>query len=378
MPHLAAAVLALLAACRFLPEPSGGTGDAPGCVSVKDDDWGPVGTVPVAAQTVVSGLEVPWGIAFLPGGDMLVTERPGRVRLIHAGKLVPAPVATVQVSRATEGGLLGIAVHPADPSLVYLYTTQDQGNRIERWKLAADHRSMKLDRAIFTGIATAAFHDGGRLRFGPDGMLYAGTGDARKPDSAQDAASPNGKLLRLTPEGRPAPGNPVASSPALLSGIRNTQGFDWLDKDTLVVADHGPSGEMLRYAHDEINLARAGDNLGWPVIYGCDAKQGLVTPLMTWEKNAMPPGGLAVYRGDAIAAWKGSVLVGTLASEHLHRFVLDKGRVQRHETYFLRQLGRLREVVMGPDGELYLTTSNCDGRGECPAGKDRILRVTPR
>jgi glucose/arabinose dehydrogenase len=306
-----------------------------------------------------------------------VTERPGRVRLVQGGKLVPQPVANVTVSQQSEDGLLGIALPPGDAGTVFLYTTQDDGNRIERWTLAADHRSMRFDKVIFSGIARAQFHDGGRLRFGPDGMLYAGTGDARNPDSSQDPSSPNGKLLRLTPEGKPAPGNPTAGNPAILSGIRNTQGFDWIDKDTLVVSDHGPSGEMLRSAMDEINLVKPGANLGWPTIYGCQRRDGMVTPLITWD-HALPPGGLAIYRGTSIAAWKDSVLVATLGSEHLHRVVLEGGKVKEHETYFLRQFGRLREAIMGPDGNLYLTTSNCDGRGSCPPEKDQILRVIPR
>lgn len=372
---LRAIALAFVFACSALPREGEAAGAA--CVLEKDPDWGPAGKVPVTVETVASGLETPWGLAFLPGGDVLVTERPGRLRLLHDGKLVDAPVAKVEVSHTSEDGLLGVAIHPKDPALVYLYTTQDEENRVERWRLAADHRSATFEKVIFGGIGKAQFHDGGRLRFGPDGMLYVGTGDARQPQRSQDPASSNGKLLRLTPEGAPAPGNPTQGSPVFVSGIRNTQGFDWLDGKTLVIADHGPSGELGRYGHDELNVAKAGANLGWPVIYSCETRPGLQPPAITWE-NALPPGGLAIYRGDAIAAWKGSVLIASLGAEHLQRVVLEDGRVKLHETYFLRRLGRLRELTMGPGGTLWLTTSNCDGRGECGPQKDLVLRVVPK
>ena len=155
------------------------------------------------------------------------------------------------------------------------------------------------------------------------------------------------------------------------------EGFDWIDANTIVVADHGPSGELGRQGHDEVSLARAGQNLGWPTIYGCEAGSPMVSPLIAW-KTAAPPGGAAVYTGTAIPEWKGNVLVATLASRHLHRLVLDadKKRVIQHEMYLAGEYGRLRDAVMGPDRQLYLTTSNCDGRGTCPPDKDKILRIT--
>src|SRR5690606_11806311 len=146
-----------------------------------------------------------------------------------------------------------------------------------------------------------------------------------------------------------------------------TQGFDWRDRETLYVTDHGHSGERMRRAHDEVNVARAGDNLGWPGIYSCESREGMVSPSLTFEE-ALPPGGAAVYTGDAIPEWKGSLLIGTLGSRHLHRVVFDSReprRVDQHEVYLRSTYGRLREVLMGPDGHLYVTTSNCDGRGSC-------------
>ncbi|MFT3765710.1 MAG: PQQ-dependent sugar dehydrogenase [Minicystis sp.] len=350
--------------------------------------YGPTGAARVRAETVASGLEVPWGIGFLPGGDWLVTERPGRVRLLRDGRLDPEPVMTVSVAEEGEGGLLGIAVHPrfSDNHFFYLYVTAPEKgepfNRVVRYRLADDHRSATLDRTILDRIPAAPYHDGGRLRFGPDGMLYIGTGDGGVPDRAASRDSLNGKLLRVTPDGDVPADNPFPGSPVFLLGLRNTQGFDWIDRRSLVVTDHGPSGEFGLTGNDEVNIARAGDDLGWPRIHGCTSAPGMITPSLAWAAP-VPPGGAALYTGLAIPEWRGSLLIGTLRLKHLHRVVLDPAnprRVLRHEVYFEgygpRGFGRLREVVMGPDRELYVTTSNCDGRGICPPDKDRILRIT--
>ncbi len=355
----------------------------PACTMVENG-YGPQGQTPVRAEAIVTGLEVPWGMAFLPGGDMLVTERPGRLRLVRGGQLQPQPVATIATVATGEGGLLGIVAHPdfATNRLFYLYYTRDnQGtpvNRVERWQLSPDGRSASADRVMLDGIPAARFHNGGRLRFGPDGMLYIGTGDGRQPETSQAVASLAGKILRLMPDGRIPSDNPFAGQPAFILGIRNTQGFDWPSTTTLWVTDHGPSGELGRTGHDEVNVANAVDNLGWPTIYGCESKPPLRSPALTWQA-AVPPGGAAIYTGNAIPEWKGSLLIGTLGSRHLHRVIFDPTdpqRLQGHEVYFQNTLGRLREVMMGPDGELYVTTSNCDGRGNCPPDKDKILRIT--
>lgn len=356
--------------------------------------FGPLGQVNVRVEEVVNGLEVPWGIAFLPSNsnndansgtntDMLVSERAGQVRRVQNGELLPQAIATIEVSDRGEGGLLGIATHPdfANNRYFYVYFTADNAgtpvNRVERWQLAQNGLSATRDRTILDNIPVAQYHNGGRIRFGPDGMLYIGTGDARNPDLSQDINSLAGKILRITPDGQVPVDNPFAGNPVYISGIRNTQGFDWVDESTLWVSDHGPSGELGRSGHDKVSVAQAGDNLGWPTTYRCESQAGLVTPAIIWQK-ALPPGGAAIYTGDAIPEWKGSFIIAALRAEQLQRVVIDpqSNQVQQYEGYLVGEYGRFREAIMGPDGELYVTTSNCDERGSCPPEQDKILRIT--
>lgn len=361
-------------------------GEGESCELVRED-FGPDGTVAVRAEKVATGLEAPWGLAFLPDGDVLVTERPGRIRLLHEGQLVEEPVATVPVTKTRgEGGLLGITLAPdfEKSRVFYVYYTHNKPddtevNRVERWTLSEDARSASPDKVILDDIPAARNHDGGRMHFGPDGMLYVGTGDAAIPDLSQDLDSLAGKILRVTPEGDVPDDNPWSGKHAFITGIRNTQGFAFRDPSTLWVTDHGPSGDLGRRGHDEVSVAHAGSNLGWPTIYGCETGDEMVTPALSWV-TAAPPGGAAIYRGDEIPEWKGSLLIGVLGSKHLHRVAFEGDRVAHHEVYFRGDppegLGRIRDVVMGPDGALWLTTSNCDGRGHCPADKDWIVKVS--
>ncbi|NJR62564.1 MAG: PQQ-dependent sugar dehydrogenase [Cyanobacteria bacterium CRU_2_1] len=352
------------------------------CTLVQDG-FGSQGSVNVRVEEVVTGLDVPWGIAFLPNGGMLVSERSGQVRLVQNNTLSPEAIATIDVSDQGEGGLLGIATHPdfANNRFFYVYFTANANgtavNRVERWQLSQDGLRATRDRTIVDNIPVAQFHNGGRIRFGPDGMLYIGTGDARDPDLSQNVNSLAGKILRVTPEGQVPDDNPFPGNPAYILGIRNTQGFDWVNTSTLWVSDHGPSGELGRSGHDRVSVVQAGDNMGWPTTYRCELQQGLVTPSIVWQQ-ALPPGGAAIYTGNAIPEWKGSFIVAALRAEQLQRVVIDpqSGQVQQHEVYLQGQQGRLREAIMGPDGELYVTTSNCDGRGSCPPEQDKILRIT--
>lgn len=381
-------VLVAAAAGLAAAVPACGTEAAPraqGCTLVESG-FGPEGATTLRVERVAAGLEVPWAIAFLPGGDALVTERPGRIRRVRAGgTLDPTPVATVAVVQGGEGGLLGIAADPAFAAnrRFYVYATVRKGsvdvNRVTRWILAADGRSAAEEAVILDDVPAARIHDGGRLRFGPDGRLYVGIGDGGVPARSPDPRSPNGKLLRIGTGGEVPDDNPAPGSPVFLRGLRNPEGFDWLDDGALVVTDHGPSGELGRRGGDEITVARAGADLGWPDAWRCDALAGVTSPVLAFV-DAAPPGGGTVYRGELVPGWKGSFVVGMLRARHLHRIVLGAdGRVTRHEVYLPgeppRGLGRLREVVQAPDGALWVSTSNCDGRGTCPAERDVIVRI---
>jgi glucose/arabinose dehydrogenase len=325
----------------------------------------------------VRGLEIPWAVAFAPDGRAFVTERPGRVRVVRGGRLEPQPAAVLPVAHVGEGGLLGIALHPRfpDPPYVYVYytyTSDGLRNRVER--LREQGGRLVRDRVILDDIPGAFVHDGGRIRFGPDGMLYVGTGDARQPSLAQDRRSLAGKILRLTPDGGVPDDNPFPGSPVYSLGHRNVQGLAWHPQTRrLYATEHGPSGER-GFAHDEVNLIRPGGNYGWPeVLCGQDGRPEFVDALACSGNDTWAPSGADfVTRGP----WRGRLLVANLRGAHLRAFLLspDGGRVERQEVV-LSGFGRLRDVVEGPDGALYVLTSNRDGRGQPAPSDDRILRL---
>lgn len=345
--------------------------------------YGPTGTTAVHAVPVVTGLEVPWDIAFLPGGtDWLVTERPGRLRLVRQNQLVSAPVMTVTTVSGSEGGLLGIALDPQfqKNSYFYVYYTaqKDAGyvNRVQRYVLSPDHASASADAVILDDISWNTIHNGGRIKFGPDGMLYVSTGEGADATLPENSASPSGKILRIASDGSIPTDNPQAGQPWFIKGVRNTEAFDWWDASTLLIADNGPTGEYEgRVGGDKLLIAQKGDDTGWPTIWHCESQAGLVSPILTWN-TAVPPGGLLIYTGNDIPQWKGSVLIASTGAEQLHRVVLGAGgAVASHEVYLQGAIGRQRSVLQGPGGEIYLTTTNCDGRGACPSGEDGIYRV---
>jgi glucose/arabinose dehydrogenase len=329
------------------------------------------GPAEMRVETVATGLEVPWEIAFLPGGGALVTERPGRVRLLQAGgELREEPVATVEVSALGEGGLMGLALDPgfADNRLLYLYFTTAGGLKLERWRYA-DGR-LTREATLVSDIQAGPIHDSGRIGFGPDERLYVATGDAGDGDLAQDDGSLNGKYLRLTAEQYRGDGE---VRPEILSkGHRNPQGFDWQPgTDRLISTEHGPSGGDGPQGFDEINEIRAGANYGWPEVFG-DDHDGFEAPLLVYEEAIAPSGATFVERDGS--RWTGDYLFAALREEALHRLSLDGTRVAEDEVLLEGSYGRLRTVVEGPDGAVYVLTSNRDGRGSPAANDDRILR----
>jgi glucose/arabinose dehydrogenase len=316
-----------------------------------------------SARTIASNLQVPWGIAFLPGGDALVAERPtGRIlRVPRGGGRARAVMRVPGVVDEGEGGLLGLAVSPSyrTDRLVYAYFTSATDNRIVRFRLGG------AVRPILTGLAKGPIHDGGRIAFGPDGMLYAGVGDAGDSANAQSLSSRNGKILRIRPDGSVPGDNPFPGSPVWSLGHRNVQGLAWDSAGRLWATEFGQN------AFDEVNLIRPGRNYGWPVVEGRGDTQGgrFTNPLVTWRTSEASPSGAAIV---------GSTLyVGALAGRRLWRVPLRGTSAGRPSALLNDRFGRLRTVVRAPDGSLWISTSNRDGRGSPRAGDDRIVRLRP-
>ena len=329
-------------------------------------------------EVIARRLEVPWALAFAPDGRLFFTERPGHVRVIKDGQLQPQPWVELPVAQVGEGGLLGLALDPnfGRNGYVYVYYTyRAQGglqNRVARLR-ERDGRGAEAT-TILDGIPGANIHDGGRIKFGPDGKLYIGTGDASQSALAQDPRSLAGKVLRLNPDGSIPSDNPFPGSPVYSLGHRNPQGLAWHPQTgQLFETEHGPS------ANDEVNIVQAGKNYGWPQV-GELRDPRFVDPVLWSRQETWAPAGAAFYDGDRLPFWRGSLLFAALRGEHLHRVILrppDFTSVERDEELLSGQYGRLRDVVVGPDGLLYIATSNRDGRGSPAAEDDRILRLVP-
>ncbi|GAB2613765.1 PQQ-dependent sugar dehydrogenase [Kribbella endophytica] len=321
----------------------------------------PQGPVKLAvAGTVATGIEVPWGLAFLPDKTALVTERDsGKVKRVAGGRATE--VGSVEgVDASSEGGLLGIAVDPQYPSrpYVYVYYSTGDDNRIAR--LTYQGNKLSGQQVILDGIPMAAVHNGGRLRFGPDGFLYAGTGDGSDRPNSQDDNSLGGKILRITTDGKAAPGNPGGRL-WYSKGHRNVQGLAF-DGKQLYAAEFGQD------TWDELNTITAGANYGWPGAEGVSRLDGIVDPIAQWKTDDASPSG--------ITAAQGHVFMAGLRGERLWAIpVADGKRTGEPVAFFTNQYGRLRTVEAAPDGSLWVTTSNTDGRGDVQDGDDRILRV---
>lgn len=317
---------------------------------------------------VAEGLDTPWGITFLPDKSMLVTERPGRVRLINgAGKLDPNPVKTItNVKEIGEGGLLGITIHPdfSFNNFVYLYYTYSSNgdntlNRVVR--MTYQDKQLKDEQIIADNIPGASNHNGGRIKFGPDGFLYITTGDAQNPSQSQDKNSLAGKILRVTDEGKPATGNPF-NNLVYSFGHRNPQGIAWDKSGQLWETEHGQS------AMDELNKIEIGKNYGWPVIRGNEKRDGMVSPVIHSGNETWAPSGLAFVNS--------SFYFGGLRGQTLFKVGIVGGVPQLTKN-FEGKFGRIRDVIVSPDGFLYITTSNHDGRGIPTPSDDRVIKIDP-
>jgi glucose/arabinose dehydrogenase len=306
-------------------------------------------------------LQVPWGVAFLPGGDALVSERTtGRiVRVSRSGRKRVAMRVPGVATDMGEGGLLGLAVSRtyATDRLVYAYYTTRGDNRVARFRLGGS------PRVILSGIESASVHNGGRIAFGPDGKLYVATGDAGNTRSAQDPSSPNGKILRINPDGSIPAGNPFAGSPVWSLGHRNVQGLAFDRAGRLWAPEFGQN------TFDEVNLIRKGKNYGWPAVEGRGTGGGrYVSPQVVWRTSESSPSGAAIVGRN--------LYVGALAGRRLWRVPLDGARAGTPRRLLDGRYGRLRSPAAAPDGSLWVTTSNRDGRGSPTGDDDRIIRLS--
>lgn len=338
----------------------------------------------VRVETFVSGLEVPWSLAFAPDGRLFISERPGRIRTVEGGQLDSLPWATVPAYSSSESGLMGLALDPDfsnNPWVYICYTVAPGGteNRISRLRESNGRGSE--EQILLGGLPAAAIHDGCRLKFGPDRKLYATMGDATQSSRAQDLNSLNGKILRLNPDGTVPADNPFGTF-VYAYGNRNPQGlaFD-LQTGALFETEHGPSGEFGLGNYDEVNIIVAGGNYGWPLAVGAPGLPQYHDPLLVYIDHAVPPAGATFYTGARIPQWTGNFFFTSLRGQHLQRIVLDNQNqvvaIERlFETDFYAGVyGRLRDVVEGPDGALYVATSNRDGRGTPAQDDDRVLRL---
>lgn len=320
-------------------------------------------------SVVVSELAIPWELVFLPDGEMLVTERAGKLLIIGEDRHI---IEVQGVAHRGEGGLLGLTLHPdfSKNNWLYLYlTTSEEGgltNRVERYALNA---TTLTDRTvIIENIPGASYHDGGRIAFGPDDMLYITTGDAGVERNAQNTQSLAGKILRVNPDGSIPSDNPFGNA-VYSYGHRNVQGIAWDENGNLFATEHGRSG--LQSGFDEVNRIVKGGNYGWPDIQGDETKQGMISPVIhSGPTETWAPSGMARLNNHLIFAG--------LRGESLYAAELSDGDVKNLTAYLREEYGRLRTVTVGSDGMLYALTNNRDGRGHPAVSDDRVIRLDPR
>jgi glucose/arabinose dehydrogenase len=337
-------------------------------------------------EIVATGLQVPWGFAFLPGGNLLFTERPGRVRLIENGQLKAEPVFVVpDVEPSGESGLMDISLHPqfAQNQFVYLaYAYNRNGQRVKIVRYKYDGQTLLDPKIIVENIPASPNHAGTRARFGPDGKLYVTTGDSTNWNLAQKTDSLAGKTLRLNDDGSIPADNPFVSDqayrPEIYSiGHRNAQGLAWTSDGLMFQTEHGPSGfEGKGGGADEVNLVERGKNYGWAEIWGKTTRDSMVSPLLDYTP-ACAPASAMIYKGDKFPAFRGNLFFGCLRGARMIRVVLNGRNVASQENLLEGRLGRIREIGESPDGLIYFSTSNRDGRGSPADDDDKILRIVP-
>jgi glucose/arabinose dehydrogenase len=365
----------LCAACDRINEGSGGDGEDPGPIDAggKTEDTAGSGRTTVKrveVSTLATNLEVPWSFAFLPDDDALVTERDsGRLlRVSPSGDI--REIQTLPEGGSGEGGLLGVAVSPdyEEDHYVYAYYTTERDNRVVRFRIG------EKPEAILTGIPVNSYHDGGRIRFGPDGMLYVTTGDAGDPENSQDRSSLGGKILRIEPDGSIPPDNPFPANPVYSFGHRNVEGLAWDADGQLYASEFGQN------TWDEVNRIEAGENYGWPEVEGKGGEdEGYVDPITVWPTSEASPSRAEIMVDGASPQWEGDLFVTALRGERLWHLELNgRGEIIERQKLLYGEVGRVRDVAQAPDGSLWISTSNQDSYGNPVSEQDdRIFRLAP-
>jgi glucose/arabinose dehydrogenase len=338
----------------------------------------------VAVEVWAENLEIPWSFFFLPDGDVLVAERKGFiVKVSNKTREKTAIYKVPDVKVEVDAGLMGMAKHPEFPDQPYIYIMHTYENDRKELtskivRLKYEDNKLSEDKIILDHIPAAAIHLGGRIAFGQDGMLYIGTGDLTTPFVAQDTVSLASKILRITADGDIPKDNPFSNSPVYSYGHRVVQGFAWHpDTGMMFSSEHGPSGAevegFVKY-RDEVNIIQKGKNYGYPIVVGAPNIPEYEDPILMWNEQAFPPAGMIFYKGD--------LFLTSLMGQTLMRIIFedDNKTVKKTERWFAEGLtqgtyGRMRDVTIGPDGYLYVCTSNTDGRADTRPGDDKILRI---
>jgi glucose/arabinose dehydrogenase len=373
---LAVLLAVLCVACDRANEGSGDPGNGIGPINAqgaKTEDparSGEASVRRVEVSTLATNLEVPWSLAFLPDGDALVTERDSGklLRVSPSGDV--REIQTLPEAGSGEGGLLGVAVSPdyKEDRYVYAYYTTEGDNRVVRFRMG------EKPEPILTGIPVNSYHDGGRIEFGPDGMLYIGTGDAGDAENSQDRNSLGGKILRIKKDGSIPQDNPFPDNPVYSYGHRNVEGLAWDAEGRMYASEFGQN------AWDEVNRIEPGKNYGWPEVEGKGGEdEGYVDPITVWPTSEASPSGAEITVGGAIPQWEGDLFVTALRGERLWHLELNgRGEVAGREKLLDGEVGRVRDVAQAPDGSVWVSTSNRDSYGSPVSEQDdRILRLAP-